>query len=167
MSTSFDPNAFMQTTVDQPLETERTLVPEGEYRLFVGDFDSSIFETFEFTYQRGPNAGQPGQMHKATFPIIVDDDAVRTLFGQQEVRVYYECTLDLDPQTGQLSFGPNKNIDLGKLRHAAGQNNPGPWSMGQLRGAGPFMGKIEHREIRRKDGTKFKRAEVTRMSPIR
>lgn len=163
---NFDPEAFMQTTVDQPLEFERTLVPEGEYRLWVDDFDSSIFETFNFEYKRGPNAGQQGSLTKATVPIVVDDDKVRALFQTDKVRVYHECTLDLDPDTGLLLFGPNKNIAVGQLRHAVGQNSPGPWAFPNLRGAGPFMGKIEHREITGKNG-KFKRAVITRMSPIR
>ena len=34
----FDPDAFMQTTVDQPLETEYVLVPQGEYVAMIDDF---------------------------------------------------------------------------------------------------------------------------------
>lgn len=163
----FDADAFMNATIDAPLDFERTLVPEAEYRLMVDDFDSSIFESIEFTYKRGPNAGSAGTMQKGNFPIIVDDDKVRALLQTDKVRVYYTCNLDYDDTTGQLLFGPNKNIDLGKLRHAVGQDAPGTWSVSQLRGAGPFMGKIKHREGLRKDGSKFKIAEIERMSPIR
>lgn len=164
---TFDPDAFMQMTVDQPLEIERTLVPEGEFDAMVDDFDSSIFETFQFTYKRGPNAGQEGSMHKGTFPIVINDDKVRAALQTDKARVFYQCTLDYDETTGQLLFGPNKNIDLGKLRHAVGQNAPGPWSVSQLRGAGPFKVKVKHRDGVRKDGTKFRIAEIERMSPIK
>lgn len=163
----FDPDAFMSATVDQPLEIERTLVPEGEFRMMVDDFDSTAFETFSFTYKRGPNAGSEGSMTKFSCPIVVDDDKVRQLLQMDKPRVFHTCTLDFDETTGQLMFGPNRNIDLGKLRHAVGQNSPGPWSVSQLRGAGPFMGKVKHREGNRKDGSKFKIAEIERMSPIR
>ena len=36
--TKFDPDAFMQETVDQPLAVDRTLCPEGEYRFTIDDF---------------------------------------------------------------------------------------------------------------------------------
>jgi hypothetical protein len=163
----FDPESFMNQTLDQPLETERKLVPPGEYRMRVGDFDSNAFETFDFTYKKGPKAGEAGSMHKFTCPVVIDDDRVRQAMSTDEPKVYVQCTLDVD-ETGQLQWGPNRNVDLGKLRHAVGQNVAGqPWSIANLRGAGPFMGKVEHREGKRKDGSPFKVAEVTRFAPIR
>jgi hypothetical protein len=162
----FNPEDFMNQTVDQPLDFERTMVPEGEFKGSVGDFTSEAFETITFTYKRGPNAGQEGAMHKFTCPIIIDDPQVAAKMQQETPRVYMNCTLDFDDQ-GKLEFGPNKNIDLGKLRHAVGQNNAGPWSISMLRGAGPFMVKIQHRTGKRKDGTEFKVAEPIRFAPIR
>lgn len=162
----FNPDDFMTQTVDQPLAIERTLVPEGEYKASIGDFTSDAFETFKFEYKRGPNAGSEGQMHKFNCPIVIDDDALRAKLQMDNVRVYQVCTLDFDDK-GQLQFGPNKNIDLGKLRHAVNQNQPGPWTIGNLRGAGPFMVKVAHRTGKRKDGTEFKIAEPIRFAPIR
>lgn len=166
MSFDFDPDQFMSQTVDQPLETERTLVPEGEYRLRIGDFTSEAFETFEFTYKKGPNKGEDGKMVNFTCPVIVDDDKVRAALKTEEPRVYHRCTLDFDSD-GNLAWGPNRNIDLGKLRHATNQNNPGPWSVSMLRNSPPFMGKIQHRTGKRKDGSPFKIAEIVRFAPIR
>ena len=164
--TDFNPDDFMNQTVDQPLDHERTMVPPGEYQMRIGDFDRDAFETFEFTYQRGPNAGQEGKLHKFTCPIIVEDDTVKQKMGVETPMVYHQCTLDVD-EHGKLLWGPNKNIALGQLRHATRQNDVGtPWSIGNLRGAGPFMGKVEHREGKRKDGSKFKIAEVVRFAPI-
>lgn len=162
----FDPDAFMSQTIDQPLETERTLIPVGEFRMSIGDFTRDAFETIEFEYKRGPNAGEQGHFTKFNCPILIDDDGVRKATGLERPQIIFSCNLDLD-ENGQLLWGPNKNIDLGKLRHATGQNNPGPWSVGQLRGAGPFMGKVAHREGKRKDGTNFKLAEIVRFAPIR
>lgn len=162
----FNAEDFMTQTIDQPLETERTLVPPGEYKMVIDDFTQEAFETFEFEYKRGPNAGQPGQMTKFGCPCIVVDDKVKADLGMEKVTVFKNITLDFD-DTGAIAFGKNRNIDLGQLRHAVGQNNPGPWSIAQLRGAGPFMGRVEHREGKRKDGSAFKIAEVTRVAPIR
>ena len=162
----FDPDTFMNQTVDQPLSVERTLVPEGEYKGRIGDFTSDAFTTFNFTYKRGPAAGQEGSMHKFNCPIVIDDDKVRAALQMENVMIYQSCTLDFDDQGGLL-FGPNKNIDLGKLRHATGQNNPGPWKISDLRGAGPFMVKVQHRTGKRNDGSEFKIAEPVRFAPIR
>jgi hypothetical protein len=162
----FNPDDFMSQTVDQPLDIERTMVPEGEYKARIDDFTSDAFETFKFEYKRGPNAGQEGQMHKFNCPLVIDDAALQAKMQMDKIRVYHTCTLDFDDQ-GQLMFGPNRNIDLGKLRNAVGQNNPGPWSIGMLRGAGPFMVKVQHRRGKRKDGTDFTIAEPIRFAPIR
>ena len=42
-------------------------------------------------------------------------------------------------------MGKNKNVQLGKLREALGQNGPGAWSFGMLEGASGIV-RIEHRE---------------------
>jgi len=163
---AFNAEDFMNMTIDQPLEIERTLVPPGEYKMFVADFTSDAFETFEFEYKRGPNAGQQGSMTKFTCPVTIDDDHVKAELQMDTPRIFYQCTLDFDDH-GNLEFGKNRNIALGQLRHAVGQNAPGPWNIAMLRGAGPFMGKVEHRSGKRKDGTPFKVAEITRLAPMR
>lgn len=162
---NFDPAEFMNLTVDQPLEMDRTLVPEGEYQASIDDFDQGAFETFTFTYKKGQHAGEEGQMHKFNCPVVINDDAVKQKLNMEKVRIYQQCTLDLD-ENGALMWGPNRNIDLGKLRHATKQNAPGAWSIGNLRGAGPFMIKVQHRTGKRKDGTDFKVAEIVRYAPI-
>jgi len=162
----FDPDSFMTQTIDAPLDTERTLVPQGEYKMSIGDFTRDAFETIEFTYKKGERAGEEGHFTKFNCPLIIDDEAVRKATSIDRPQIIFSCNLDLD-ESGQLAWGPNKNIDLGKLRHATGQNNAGPWSVSQLRGAGPFMGKVAHREGKRKDGSNFKLAEVVRFAPIR
>lgn len=163
---NFDPDAFMTENVDQPLMFERTLVPVGEYKASIGDFTSEAFESFEFEYKRGPKAGEKGELRKFNCPIVIDDDKVRAAMQSDQVRVYHVCTLDFD-ENDKLAWGPNKNIDLGKLRHATGQNGPGSWTVSQLRGAGPFMVKIEHRSGKRKDGSTFTIAEPVRFAPMR
>jgi hypothetical protein len=104
-------------------------------------------------------------MTKFGCPCIIQDENLKTQLGMDKIVVFKNVTLDFE--NGALAFGKNRNIDLGQLRHAVGQNVPGPWALGNLRGAGPFMGRVEHREGKRKDGTAFKVAEVTRVAPIR
>lgn len=160
---SFDPDTFMSQTVDAPLATEFTLVPIGEYLAAVDDFDRDAFETIDFEYKRGKLAGTPGKMFKFNCPIVINDDKVKQELQRDKVVVTKQFILDLD-ENGKLAEGTNRNVELGRLRDAAGQNTPGtPWSIAQLRGAGPFMVKIVHVEFERRDGSKGKRAEVDKV----
>lgn len=162
---SFDPDVFMQQTIDSPLETEFRMVPEGEYTMTIDDFDSSAIEEIKFDYKKGPRAGTPGSMTKFTCPFVVQDDKVKQELNRQKVVVSKQLILDIGDDGG-LDFGTNKNVDLGRIRAAVGQNDPGsPWSIAQLRGAGPFIGKVEHVSWEYQ-GKKGKRAEVTRVVRI-
>lgn len=159
---TFDPEAFMRQHVDAPLETEFTSVPQGEYLASIDDFDSSAIESIDFTYKRGPNAGSPGKMLKLTLPFVIDDAAVKQALGRDKVVVTKQVILDTD-DNGSLAIGTNRNVELGRIREAVGQNGNGPWSIMNLRGAGPVMVKIAHVEFDRRDGSKGKRTEVERV----
>ena len=87
--------------------------------------------------------------------------------GDDRVISSHEMQMILDiGGDGGLDFGPNKNVNLGKVRDAVGQNAAGAWGPVQLRGAGPVMVKVTHNTFKRKDGTEGKRAEVTRVARI-
>ena len=80
--------------------------------------------------------------------------------------VYKPVNLDVSDDGG-IATGKNKNIELGRVRKAVGQNADGPWNITQLRGAGPVLVKVVHREGDRKDGSKWKRAEVDQVVSLR
>lgn len=162
---TFDPGAFMQSTIDQPLETEFRLVPEGMYPAMIGDFDETAIERIEFEYRRGPKAGQPGSMVKLTLPFSIQDDKVKAELQRENVNCQMQLILDIDP-SGRLDFGQDKNIKLGQVRNAVGQNTPGPWTIGQLKGAGPLMVKVTHEEVKTAGGEKMTFARVTRVAPL-
>jgi hypothetical protein len=147
------------------METEMRLVPPGEYTAMVADFDKTAFEVIDFTYKSGERAGTPGQMTKFTVPFSINDPKIQEALGREKATVTKQIILDFAAD-GSLDFGPDKNLDLGRLRAAVGQNTPGPWSPAQLRGAGPLMVKVEHREFKRRDGSQGKGAEVTRTVKI-
>lgn len=163
---AFDPDTFMLQTVDAPLETEFKICPAGEFPAMIDDFDSSAFEVVDFEYKKGARAGQPGQFTKFSIPFNINDDKCRQELGRDKVVVTKQIILDID-ENGGLAWGPNKNIPLGQVRAAVDQNQPGAWSMAQLRGAGPVMVKIDHIDYKRNDGTKGTRAEVTRVVKMR
>lgn len=164
-TSDFDPDNFLQQNVDGPLATEFTLVPQGEYPATIDDFDKDALEQISFEYKRGPKAGQPGVMTKLNLPFVINDDAVRAELGRDKVVITRQLILDLDDQ-GKLAEGKNKNVELGRIRDALGQNDGSPWSIAQLRGAGPIMIRVNHVEFERKDGTRGKRAEIDRVARI-
>jgi hypothetical protein len=163
--TDFDPDTFMSQQVDLPLATEFTLVPIGEYLSAIDDFDKDALEAIDFTYKRGQLAGTPGKMFKLTLPFVINDEKVKQELGRDKVTVTKQLILDID-EKGRLAEGVNRNVELGRIRDAVGQNGDGPWSISQLRGAGPVMVKVGHVEFERRDGTKGKRAEIEKVVRI-
>lgn len=162
----FDPNAFMQQTIDAPLEDEFKMVDVGEYRAMIDDFDSSYIEQIDFEHKKGQRAGQPGSMTKFNCPFVLDSPEQATKLNRDKIVVTKQLILDLDPATGNLDFGVNKNVQLGMIRTAAGQKDVKPWGIGNLRGAGPMLVRVDHLSGKRTDGTDWKRAEVTRVTRI-
>lgn len=164
--TTFDAAQFMQSTVDQPMETEYQLCPEGTFQAMIGDFNQDAVERIDFTYQKGPRAGQPGSMVKFNLPFSIQDPAVLAQMQRENVQVEYQLILDTN-ELGQLDWGKDRNVKLGQIRAAVNQNQPGPWNLFQLRGSGPLMVKVSHESFKRKDGTEGKAARVVRVAPIR
>ena len=164
--TSFDAAQFMQATIDQPMETEYQLCPEGTFQAMVADFDEKAVDRIEFTYKQGPKAGQPGSMVKFNCPFSIQDASVLAQLGRESVQVEWQMILDVDDM-GRLDFGKDRNVRLGQLRSAVNQNQPGPWGVFNLRGAGPVMVKVVHETFQRKDGSEGKAARVSRVAAIR
>jgi hypothetical protein len=158
----FDPDAFLQQAVDGPLDTEYKLVPVGEYKAMIDDFTSEAIEVIDFTRQDGT----PGSMTKFNCPFVLDAPQVALDLNRQRVVVPKQMILDLD-DAGKIATGPNRNIELGRVRKAVGQETTQGWGLPMLRNAGPCMVKVEHRSgVRKQDGSRWERAEVTRVMPI-
>jgi hypothetical protein len=118
MST-FNPEAFMQSSVSEASDTQYLQVPEGE-------FAAAIDAVTPRTTQTG----------KALLNVKwkVTDPVAQEATGMAEPTVFQTIWLDVTEQGG-LDMGKGKNVGLGKLRDALGQNKPGqPWSPGMLVG---------------------------------
>ena len=117
MST-FDPDMFMNTQTSDANDTQYVPVPVGEYNGVIGEV----------------KAGTAGDKPVLNITWGIDDDEVRAATGLDKPTVRQTVWLDLTPQGG-LDMGKGKNVGLGKLREALGQNTPGkPWSPGMLNG---------------------------------
>lgn len=155
----FDPNVFMEQTIDTPLEHLRELCPEGEYRMSIDDF-SFDEKTFRPIIRKDGTEATILRL-----PMVVQDDAVKAKLGRDKVVVYFrDLWLDFKPGTSELDTGPNKNVDLGAIRKALGLETGAVFA--PLRGAGPLLGRVRHRSIDENDPER-KIAEVVRVVPMR
>lgn len=142
----FDADQFMSTAVDAQLDTKRPIVPAGDYRAMFGEFDSETgFRSF-VSEKEGKNFGREFTMFTPNF-VLQDDPRLADFLqqtGMDRAIVYHKgIFLDLN-DNGNLDTGKGKNTDIGKIREAVGQNQPGPWTFANLVGAGPVMVHVIH-----------------------
>lgn len=133
MST-FDPDTFMSAEVQGANETEYSPVPAGEWTAYISDVKPA-----ERTRKDGT-----GTFVVADVIYTITDERVIKAMEEDEPTCKQSLFLDFE-ENGALAFGKNKNVQLGKLREAAGQNDPTkPWSFRNLISTGPYKVKVEH-----------------------
>lgn len=121
----FNKEAFLNSTVTGANETKSTYVPKGEYTAYIDDLDVNS----------GEKDGRP--WHSLNLKWYIPDENLKKALGLEHPTVQDSIFLDLE--NGVLAFGTNKNVRLGRIREAVGQNDPKkPWSFSMLKGAGPF-----------------------------
>jgi hypothetical protein len=137
---SFNLDEFMNAAVDAPMATSYPVHPEGEFP-FMLDADPKMLEV---KHMSGVSAktGNPYDFHQMELVALAQDDGVKAKMGRDKVAVRLRLNLDFDGN-GRLAVGEGKNVILGQLRDALGQNVPG-WTPKQLLGAGPFIGRVKH-----------------------
>lgn len=139
MTDTFDPDAFMNSNVDAPMATALQSVPEGEYTAMIGDFDSAAFRQVQVTNR---TTGLSQERPVLDVPFLIQDDALKAKLQREQVTHKETFWLDLTAD-GRLDTGPDRNVRLGQLRAALGQNAAGvPWSPSMLRNMGPVRIKI-------------------------
>jgi hypothetical protein len=133
MST-FDADSFMSTQVSEEFETRFVTVPEGEY--------PAVIDKVEINQWHSQAKGTSGLRLDVTWKI--DDAEVSRITGLPSPTVRQGIMLDLT-DSGGLATGQGKNINLGRLREAVGQNRSGqPWSFSMLAGQVARV-KVSHR----------------------
>jgi hypothetical protein len=141
---NFDPDAFLNFEYESATETKRQLTPAGWHEIYI--------ESFELIRPKQFQNKQTGAMEWSS-PIfkpkcVIEDEGVRTLMGvtdpERKLYVYPQLYLDVT-ETGAIDMGPNKNISLGQIRQACGQNNEGVrWRISDLAGSVKFFGNCRH-----------------------
>lgn len=124
--TQFNPETFMNTEVDQSNVTTYTPIPEGEYMGFIDE----------------AQAVEVNGSMAIDLTWVLTDEELKKKLSMERVTVRQRIFIDLDDAMN-IEFGENKNVRLGRLRDALGQNKPGrKWQPSMLRGAGPAVLKI-------------------------
>lgn len=159
---TFDADSFMQDTVDAPMATTLQSVPDGEYQAVIGDFTSEAFKTIEIADKKNP--GQKIGRPVLEIPYIIQDAALAAKMEREQVVHRETYWLDLDAN-GKLATGPDKNVRLGQLRDALGQNVPG-WSPSHLRNAGPLLIAIKSKSAKDPTDPEKKYTNITKYAKI-
>jgi len=118
---TFDPATFMAQETAGPMETRYTPVPTDDYTATIDDV--GVRET--------------GDAIVLDITHLIHDAELAEKMGMDRLVVRQGIFLDIEPN-GVIALGPNKNVKLGRLREAVGQNKPGPWNFQMLKGAGPL-----------------------------
>ena len=108
-------------------------VPEGEYPAHIR----------EVTARDGiSDKGNAWVAVNVTWEI--DDEGVRAATSMERPTCRQSIFLDI-AESGALDMSEGKNIGLGRLREAVGQNGEGSWGFGMLEGAAAVV-RVEHSE---------------------
>lgn len=145
---AFNPDTFLNTETDSANSSTYTPVPEGE-------FNASIKAIKPRVLTDG----------RAILDVTwtVDDEIARNETGMAEPSVRQTLWLDTT-ESGGLDFGKGKNVGLGRLREAVGQNQAGkPWAPGMLVGQVAKV-KVGH-SIDKRDGVTIN-ADVKAVLPL-
>lgn len=113
----FDPNSFMNNEYSESTSTEYINIPDG---------DDWIAKVEKVEPRKVEIDGQERPVLDVTLDVF--DERVKAV-TQREVNRPNRYTIWLDLNaSGHLDMGKGKNVQLGLLRTALGQNQPGrPW----------------------------------------
>lgn len=126
----FDVTKFLNVQVTEPMDTQLIPIPEGEYRAIIKDVK--------------PRMAKDSPILDIVWRIDDPEGKVKAVTGLDENAARQSVFLDL-LSNGGFDLAKGKNVQLGKVRDAVGQNVPGqPWAPGNLKGAVASI-KIGHR----------------------
>lgn len=149
----FNPETFMDSVVTGASATSVTPIPAGEYSAVIDEIKPRSVNRKD---------GSQGLALDITWQVLNPELAAQ--LGREKIIARQSLLLDTTP-AGTLDLGKDRNVQLGKVRAAVGQNNPNePWKPANLRGAGPAKILISHRPDQRDSSMIY--AEVTRVTSM-
>jgi hypothetical protein len=119
---------FLQTTTEAVLDDHLDPCPPGEWLAI-----ASAPEIKDFEFKKGDHVGETG--YRMVIKWDVQDEAAKTAVDREKLTVTQSVLLDVTEDGTGLDMGKGKNIGLGQIRTALGQNTPGAaWSPAMIEG---------------------------------
>lgn len=141
----FDADSFLNASIQGSNSTKTIPVPMGEY--------TGVIEKIEPRQWQSKDGTKTGISLDVQW--LIEDQGVKEFLGRDTVTCKQGIMLDTTPEGG-LDMAPGKNVGLGRLREAVGQNDPAkPFSFHNLPGQ---MAKVNVKHRTTDDGDTF--AEV-------
>jgi len=150
---TFNAEDFLSQSVDAPMATRMTVVPEGEYQAFIGN-EADDVAVMAIQGRKDPTKTYP----RLTFLWKITGQPINQELEREVITVRDQFLLDIDENTGQLATSGDRNVSLGARREAVGLND-GAFALSQFRGAGPALIRVTHRSDPRDPSIKY--AEVS------
>lgn len=140
---AFDPEAIVNMQSEGSMETHTTPIPEGLYPATIKTVQAKTGES------QDKNTGETRHWAALTVQASVEvgPDVMEALGrepGSPNPVTSCMIFLDIDESGTGLAMGKNKNVKLGKLRDALGQNGPGAWTPSMMEGQ-PCKVQVGHR----------------------
>lgn len=151
MNNDIDINEFINDAQDDVPSADFIATPEGEYPMYVKPGSTKIVQ----------GESDKGKWAMYTATAVVDDQAAREATNMENPTAKVRFFLDVN-DSGALVKGTNRNVTLGKLLKATGQDRPG-WSYAGIEGVN-FRGKVKH-IADKKDATRIA-AEVVAFAKL-
>ena len=108
----FSPEALLNAKFESANATRREPLPAGETMAQITKLDFASGST-----ERGP-------WYKLNVTLDLADAEYLTKAQREKATITYGLMLDMT-DAGTFAMGPNKNVQLGRLREATGTNQPG------------------------------------------
>lgn len=119
---------FLQTTTSDVLDDHLDPCPAGEWLAIAGKP-----EIKDFVFAKGDHKGETG--YRMVVKWDIQDDEAKQQVDRDKLSVTQSILLDLTDDGTGLDMGKGKNIGLGAIRTALGQNEPGAdWSPAMIEG---------------------------------
>lgn len=128
--TDFNADDILNSQTSGQMDTKYTPVPEGEWPANIEKVDA-----------RAVGVAKDKIVLDVTWR--VDSPEVAAATGVDNPTVRQSIFLDM-ASSGGLDLSKGKNVQLGRLREAVGQNGPTPWAPGMLVGSRAIV-KVSHR----------------------
>jgi hypothetical protein len=136
MSTELDIQQFIDQAQDEVPSDQAVRVPEDDYSMFLKPGSLKIIT----------GTGEKGVWAMFTASAVVDSPKAREATNLENptarVRFFLDVTEDSTEESIRLVKGANRNVTLGKLLKATGNDRPG-WTYGALEGV-TFKGRVKH-----------------------